>query len=51
MEKRLDAEARQGRRDEIKRFIALAENSPAYDALVDRGLVLGAAAKAVQGGK
>ena len=37
--------------DEINRFIALAEKSPAYDALVDRGLVLGASAKTVQGGK
>jgi FAD/FMN-containing dehydrogenase/ferredoxin len=36
---------------EIKRFVDLAERSPAYDALVERGLVLGAASKAVQGGK
>jgi FAD/FMN-containing dehydrogenase/ferredoxin len=50
MEKRL--EKKHGKdEEEIKRFVALAEQSPAYDALVDRGLVLGAAAKAVQGGK
>jgi FAD/FMN-containing dehydrogenase/ferredoxin len=50
MEKRL--EKKHGKDDDaIKNFVALAEQSPAYDALVDRGLVLGAAAKAVQGGK
>ena len=50
MEKRL--EKKHGKdEEEIKRFIALAEQSPAYDALVERGLVLGASAKAVQGGK
>ena len=50
IERRL--EKRHGKDDEeIKRFVALAEQSPAYDALVERGLVLGAAGKAVQGGK
>ena len=50
IEKRL--EKKHGKDDEeIKRFVALAEQSPAYDALVERGLVLGAPAKSVQGGK
>jgi FAD/FMN-containing dehydrogenase/ferredoxin len=50
MEKRL--EKKHGKdEEEIKRFVTLAEQSPAYDALVERGLVLGASAKAVQGGK
>ncbi len=44
MEKRL--ERKHGKDDEmIKSFIDLAEQSPAYDALVERGLVLGAAAR------
>jgi len=37
--------------EEIKRFVELVENSPAYDALIDRGLVLGAASKSLEGGK
>jgi guanylate kinase len=42
---------RHGRNDEeIRRFVQLAENSPAYDALVDRGLVLGSASKELDGG-
>ncbi len=50
MEKRL--EKKHGKdEEEIKRFVSLAEQSPAYDALVERGLVLGAPGKAVQGGK
>jgi FAD/FMN-containing dehydrogenase/NAD-dependent dihydropyrimidine dehydrogenase PreA subunit len=41
-----------GRNDEeIKRFVEMAEDSPAYDALVDRGLVLGSATKELEGGK
>jgi FAD/FMN-containing dehydrogenase/ferredoxin len=49
MERRLAEE--HGKDDEmVKRFVALAENSAAYDALVDRGLVLGAASKNVEGG-
>ena len=44
MEKRLENEHGKDD-DEIKRFIALAEKSAAYDALVDRGLVLGASAQ------
>jgi FAD/FMN-containing dehydrogenase/ferredoxin len=40
-----------GRDDEmIKRFVERAENSAAYDALVDRGLVLGSPSKNVEGG-
>ena len=34
----------------IKRFVELAENSAAYDVLVDRGLVLGSPSKNVEGG-
>jgi Na+-translocating ferredoxin:NAD+ oxidoreductase RnfC subunit len=50
IEKRL-AE-KHGRDDEqIRRFIETAEHSAYYDALVDRGLVLGAAGKDVEGGK
>ena len=42
---------RHGRNDEeIRRFVQLVENSPAYDALVDRGLVLGSASKELDGG-
>lgn len=37
--------------EEIKLFVEQVENSPAYDALVDRGLVLGAASKSLEGGK
>ncbi len=37
--------------EEIKRFVQLVENSDMYDALVDRGLVLGAPSKTVDGGK
>ncbi|HTY47409.1 MAG TPA: FAD-binding protein [Methanomassiliicoccales archaeon] len=37
--------------EEIKRFVQLVENSAMYDALVDRGLVLGAPSKTVDGGK
>jgi Na+-translocating ferredoxin:NAD+ oxidoreductase RnfC subunit len=49
MERRLAEQF--GKDDEmVKRFIAQAENSEAYDALVDRGLVLGAASKNVEGG-
>jgi ferredoxin len=49
MEKRLAA--KYGKDDEqIKRFIEVAEHSAYYDALVDRGLVLGAAGKNVEGG-
>ena len=49
MERRLAEE--HGKDDEmVKRFVTLAENSAAYDALVDRGLVLGAASKNVEGG-
>jgi FAD/FMN-containing dehydrogenase/ferredoxin len=36
--------------DMIKRFVELAENSEQYDALVDRGLVLGSPSKNVEGG-
>jgi ferredoxin len=50
MERRL-AEKHGKDEEEIKRFVALAEQSPAYDALVERGLVLGAPSKSVQGGK
>ncbi len=50
LEKRLAA--KYGKDDEqVKRFIELAENSAQYDALVDRGLVLGAAGKNVEGGE
>jgi ferredoxin len=50
MERRL--EKKHGKdEEEIKRFVSLAEESPAYDALVERGLVLGAPSKSVQGGK
>jgi ferredoxin len=50
MERRL-AE-KHGRNDEqVKRFIELVEHSPQYDALVDRGLVLGSAAKNAEGGE
>jgi ferredoxin len=50
MEKRL--EQKYGKDNEaINSFVSLAEQSPAYDALVERGLVLGAPGKAVQGGK
>jgi hypothetical protein len=50
MEKRLAA--KHGRNDEqVKRFIELVEHSPQYDALVDRGLVLGSAAKNAEGGE
>jgi FAD/FMN-containing dehydrogenase/ferredoxin len=50
MERRL--EKKHGKDEEqIKRFVSLAEQSPAYDALVERGLVLGAPSKTVQGGK
>lgn len=49
MERRL--EKKHGKdEEEIKRFVSLAEESPAYDALVERGLVLGAPSKSVQGG-
>ena len=49
MEKRLAEQF--GRDDEmVKRFVEQAENSAAYDALVDRGLVLGSASKNVEGG-
>jgi FAD/FMN-containing dehydrogenase/NAD-dependent dihydropyrimidine dehydrogenase PreA subunit len=49
MEKRLAA--KHGRDDDqVKRFIELAESSAYYDALVDRGLVLGSAGKNVEGG-
>ena len=49
MEKRLAQE--HGRDDEmVKRFVLQAESSAAYDALVDRGLVLGSASKNVEGG-
>jgi ferredoxin len=50
LEKRLAAV--HGRDDElIKRFIQMVEVSPIYDSLVDRGLVLGAASKNIEGGK
>ncbi len=40
-----------GKDDEmVKRFVERAENSAAYDALVDRGLVLGSPSKNVEGG-
>jgi ferredoxin len=49
MEKRLAA--KHGRDDEqVKRFIERAESSVCYDALVDRGLLLGAAGKNAEGG-
>lgn len=49
MEKRLAA--MHGKDDEmVKRFVEQAENSAAYDALVDRGLVLGSPSKNVEGG-
>jgi Fe-S oxidoreductase len=49
MEKRLAAT--HGKDDEqVRRFIEAAEHSPHYDALVDRGLVLGAAGKNAEGG-
>ena len=50
MERRLEKEHGKDE-EEIKRFVSLAEKSPAYDALVERGLVLGAPSKTVQGGK
>jgi ferredoxin len=50
MERRLEKEHGKDE-EEIKRFVSLAEKSPAYDALVERGLVLGAPSKIVQGGK
>ncbi|MBI0583555.1 MAG: FAD-binding protein [Methanomassiliicoccus sp.] len=50
IEKRL-AE-KHGRDDEqVRRFIETAEHSAYYDALVDRGLVLGAAGKDIEGGR
>ncbi len=49
MEKRLAA--MHGTDNEmVKRFVEQAENSAAYDALVDRGLVLGSPSKNVEGG-
>lgn len=49
MERRL--EEQHGRNDEmVKRFVEQAENSAAYDALIDRGLVLGSPSKNVEGG-
>ncbi len=49
MERRLAA--MHGKDDEmVKRFVEQAENSAAYDALVDRGLVLGSPSKNVEGG-
>jgi FAD/FMN-containing dehydrogenase/ferredoxin len=49
MERRL-AEQHGKNDDMVKRFVEQAENSAAYDALVDRGLVLGSAGKNVEGG-
>jgi FAD/FMN-containing dehydrogenase/ferredoxin len=49
MERRLAEQY--GKNDEmVKRFVERAENSAAYDALVDRGLVLGSPSKNVEGG-
>lgn len=50
LERRL--EAAHGRDDEeIRRFVQMAEKSPAYDALVERGLVLGSATRELNGGR
>jgi Skp family chaperone for outer membrane proteins len=50
LERRL-AEVHGKNEEEIKRFVELVEKSPAYDALIDRGLVLGAASKSLEGAK